>query len=303
MKSRTVLISLLVVVLLVGGAFLFGAVVAFFSHAMGGGSSRGWFAGGDGIGLVRIEEGIYQSKDIIEQLEGFRKDDSVKAVIMRINSPGGSVATSQEIYKASKKVAEDKPVIASMATVAASGGYYVSLGATRVLANPGTITGSIGVRLDHLMLKELLNWAKIRHTTLKSGKFKDIGTFDRPMTSEEKALLQALMDDLHAQFKDAVAKERKMDRAKVDAIADGRIYTGREAYELGLVDELGGLTEAIEVAKELGGITGEPDLIEKKKFKYEWLGGIMESAATHFVDGIASGVLKHSTGLWTRRGF
>jgi protease-4 len=301
MRSRTVLLSLLVVLLLVGGAFLFGAVVAFFSHAMSG-DSRGWLAKGDGIGLVEIGEAIYDSKDVVELLEDFRTDQSVKAVIMRVNSPGGSVAASQEIYKASKKVAGEKPVIASMSTVAASGGYYVVLGATKVLANPGSITGSIGVRLDHVMLEDLLRWAKIRHTTLKSGRFKDIGTFDRPMTPEEKEILQALMDDLHNQFKEDIVLERKLSRDKVDELADGRIYTGREAYELGLVDELGGLVEAIGMAKKLGGIEGEPEIIEKKKFKYEWLGEMMESAASKLAEGFSSGFMKRSTGISIRRG-
>ncbi len=277
MKTRTVLISLTVVIALIGGAFLFGAVVAFFSHSIKGSGGSSWSFGSK-IGLVRIEGGIYDSRDIIDQVEEFRKDDGVKAIIVRINSPGGSVATSQEICHALKRAGEEKPVIASMETVAASGGYYVALGATKIYADPGTITGSIGVRLEHVMLKDLLSWAKIHYETLKSGKFKDMGSFDHPLTEEERALLQSLLDDIHAQFKEAVVRERGLSQEAVDKLADGRVFTGREAYEAKLVDELGGYLAAVDMAKELGGIKGEPNIVERKKFKYEWLGEALEGA-------------------------
>ena len=254
------------------------AVVAFFSHSMKGSRGGSVWSFGNNIGLVRIEGGIYKSQEIIEQLDEYRKDGSIKAIVIRINSPGGSVATSQEIYRASKKAAEKKPVIASMETVAASGGYYAALGATKIFANPGTITGSIGVRLEHVMLKDLLEWAKIHYETLKSGKFKDIGSFDHKLTAEERKLLQTLLDDIHTQFKEAVMRERKLSKEDVDKIADGRVFTGREAYEAKLVDELGGFVEVIEMAKELAGIKGEPRIVEKKKFKYEWLSEAWESA-------------------------
>lgn len=277
MKTRTVVISVVVAVLLIGGAFLFGLVAALISSVQGGGVHHG-FWGGDNIGLITVEGSIYESKDTIEQIEEFRKDDSIKAIILRVNSPGGSVAASQEIMQAASKASQEKPVIASMGTVAASGGYYLSLGATEIIANPGTITGSIGVRLDHLMLRDLLRWAKIQHETLKSGKFKDIGTFDRPLTAEERNLLQGMLEDIHLQFKEAVAQKRKLDLEQVDKIADGRVFTGRVAYELKLVDELGGFTEAVERAKELGKIKGDPEIVEPRRFKYEWIGGILESA-------------------------
>ncbi len=275
MKTRSVVI-LIVVLVLLGGAFLFGAAAAFLSH-LSGGSNRGLWSSGNEIGVVTVEGGIYNDKDILENIDDFRRDDAIKAIILRIDSPGGSVATSQEIYQALVKAREVKPVIASMATLGASGGYYVALGASKILANPGTVTGSIGVRLDHVMLKDLFTWAKIQHETLKSGKFKDIGTFDRPLTDEERALLQNLMDDIHAQFKETVARERKLDPAEVDRIADGRVYTGREAFELKLIDALGGFTDAVALAKELSGITGEPELVEHKKSNYEWLGAFVES--------------------------
>jgi protease-4 len=291
MKTRTVIISLVVAVMLVGGAFLLGAFLAFISHSLKG--SRSIWSSGD-IGLVRIEGGLYQSQNIIEQLEDFRRDKSIKAIILRINSPGGSVAASQEIYRAAKKASEDKPVIASMETVAASGGYYAALGATHIFANPGTITGSIGVRLDHVMLRELLDWAKIRYETLKSGRFKDMGSFDRPLTPEEKTLLQDMLDDIHAQFKEAVVQERKLDPRAVEKLADGRVFTGRQALDVKLVDELGGLIEVIERAKELGGIKGEPDIVEHKKFRYQWLKGALENTLGLFAERFSDTALKRT---------
>ena len=259
--------------------------MAFFTHAASGRSNS--FFDGDSIGLVRIEGGIFESDKIIEEIEDFRKDDDIKAIILRINSPGGSAASAQEIYHAAKQAAKEKPVIASMESVAASGGYYVALGATTILANPSTITGSIGVRMEHVMLKDLFNWAKIHIETLKSGKFKDIGSTERPLTPEERALLQKILTDIHEQFKEAVVESRKLDRAEVDKLADGRIFTGREAFAHKLVDKLGGYIEAVEVAKELAEIEGEANVVEKKEFKYEWLKDMFESALSAVTEHIS----------------
>jgi protease-4 len=267
---------LVVFFLLAGTAFMFGAVVAFFSRGAGDGSSM--FSWKDGIGLVEIEGGMYESQEIIDQIEDHRKDNSIKAIILRIDSPGGSVAVSQEIYHAAIKAKEEKPVIASMETVAASGGYYAALGATKILANPGTITGSIGVRMEHVVLKDLLRWAKIEYETLKSGKFKDIGSFDRSLTEEERKLLQDLLTDIHTQFKEAVAEARNLELEDVEKLADGRVFTGKEAFENGLVDQLGGWIDAVELAKGLGNIEGEPRIVQKKKFRYEkFFGGVIKS--------------------------
>jgi len=259
--------------------------VAFFTYTASGDSS-GIFAG-DRVGLVRIEGGIFESDEIIKQLEGFRKDDDIKAIIMRINSPGGSAAASQEIFHAAKKAASEKPVVASMESVAASGGYYVALGATTILANPSTITGSIGVRMEHVMLKDLLTWAKIHVETLKSGKFKDMGSTDRPLTAEERKLLNTILEDIHDQFKEAVVESRNIDRAQIDKIADGRVFTGREAFALNLVDKMGGYIEAVEMAKELSGIKGDPKVVEKKEFKYGWLREMFESAISAITEHIS----------------
>lgn len=294
-KSRTVIITLIVLCAFIGGAFLFGAAVAFFTHAASGESSS--FFAGDRVGLVRIEGGIFESDEIIKQLEGFRKDSDIKAIIMRINSPGGSAATSQEIYHAAKKAAAEKPVIASMESVAASGGYYVALGATKILANPSTITGSIGVRMEHVMLKDLLNWARIHVETLKSGKFKDMGSVDRPLTPEERVLLNTILEDIHDQFKEAVVESRNIDRAQIDKIADGRVFTGREAFALKLVDKLGGYIEAVELAKEMGGIEGDAKIVGKKESKYEWLKEMFESAVSILSESVRDNVMKEKVKL------
>jgi protease-4 len=198
-------------------------------------------------------------------------------VILWIDSPGGSVGASQEILEAVRLLSKEKPVIASMGTVAASGGYYVALGAERILANPGTITGSIGVRMEHINVGRLLDWARIGHETLKSGKYKDMGAIDRPLTPEERRLLEETLKGLHAQFKQAVADFRNLDLSEVDIIADGRIFTGQEAIKLGLVDTIGGFAKAIELAAEMGGIEGEPELTYPGKHRM-WFMRLVEEA-------------------------
>lgn len=267
------LIIVLIAVAVLGLAF-FAGIISFFISSAGsakfsaeGGFSSSVFAGKQ-IGVITVEGMISSSDEIVKQIEEARKDDDIASVIMRIESPGGSIGASQEIFEAIKQLAEKKPVIASMGSVAASGGYYIACGATKILANPGTITGSIGVRLEHVTLGELLKWAKVGHETLKSGRYKDIGSFDRPITPEERAILEGVLRDLHDQFKEVVAKTRNLPADKVDKIADGRVYTGREARDLGLVDEMGGFTEAIKIAGKLGNISGEPKLSYSKKKGY-----------------------------------
>lgn len=258
MKHKGLFISF-IVFLALGVSFLFG-MIAYL--AMGGDFEVPL---SDGLGVVEVEGMIASADDAVEQLDEFRKSERVKGVVLRLATPGGSVAASQEILEAVKRVAGEKPVVASMGAVAASGGYYIACGANKILANPGTITGSIGVRMEHLMVGELLRWAKVQHETLKSGRFKDLGSMDRPMTGEEREILQGMLEDLHRQFKEEVASARKMDMAKVDELADGRVYSGRQALALGLVDGLGGFSEAVKQAGEMARIKGEPKLIRPKK--------------------------------------
>ncbi len=219
------------------------------------------FPVGEKVAVVEMQGVISSSRDLMETIIDFRDDDSVKAMVLRVNSPGGAVGPAQEVYEEVKKAAKVKPVVVSMGAVAASGGYYVAAPAQRILANPGTITGSIGVIMQFTNYEELLGKIGLKSEVVKSGSHKDIGSATRPMTEQEKLILQSLIDDVHQQFMTAIAEGRKMDLKKVKALADGRIFTGRQALEAGLVDELGNLQDAIDVAGKLGGIEGKPQVV------------------------------------------
>lgn len=224
------------------------------------------------IGVVEIKGVIMDSKKTLEQLQEFEEDDAIKAVVLRINSPGGAVAPSQEIYESVKRF--PKPIVASMGSVAASGGFYVAMGAKKVLANPGTITGSIGVIMQFLNLKKLMEWAKVEPYVIKTGKFKDVGAANRDMTPEERALLQAMADDVLSQFKQAVSEGRGVKLEQVSAIADGRIFSGRQALELKMVDALGTIDDALKEAAAMAKVSGKPKAVypERKRGKLiEWL--------------------------------
>lgn len=215
------------------------------------------------LALVEIEGPIYESKQILKQLEKVRKNDDYKAVVIRVNSPGGTVASSQEIHDAVLRLKGEgkKKVVVSMAAVTASGGYYLSAPADWIVANPGTLTGSIGVRLQTMNLEELMKWFHLKPETLKSGHYKDIGSPFRQMTAEEREILESLLRDMHHQFKEAVAQGRRLSAVEVEALADGRVFSGREALEKKLVDQLGSIEAAITKAGELAGIKGEPKVV------------------------------------------
>ncbi len=219
----------------------------------------------DKVALIRVEGTIISSQEIIEELKEYRKDHSVKAVVLRINSPGGAVAPSQEIYEEVKKLVEKKPVVVSMGALAASGGYYISAPATKIFANPGTITGSIGVIMEVPNLKGLLDKVGIKTEVIKSGKHKDLASVFRGIGKEERKILQGVLDDVHEQFIRAVAEGRKIPYEEVKRYADGRIFTGRQAKEIGLIDEIGNIEDAIKEAARLGGIKGEPHVVTKKR--------------------------------------
>jgi protease-4 len=228
------------------------------------------------IGVVEIEGLIADSTEVVKRIHKLRDDEAIKAVVVRIDSPGGVVGPSQEIYAELKKLGEQKPVIVSMGAVAASGGYYVACPAKAIYANPGTITGSIGVVMELANLEGLFEWMKVKNVTIKSGKFKDIGSSLREMTAEEREILQAFVDDVHHQFETAVAEGRRLDPEVVHGIANGTIYTGAQAKELGLVDELGTLWDAIDRAAEEAGIEGEPKVAwppEKKPKIFDLMNG------------------------------
>jgi len=252
-----------------GGALLFFvlSLVALAMFASRGPSSFSF--SGNQIAVLDLEGVILDSKDFVEQLNDYGRSGGVRAVVLRINSPGGGVAASQEIYEAVRKFRAEtrKKVIVSMSTVAASGGYYVACGADRIFANPGSITGSIGVIAEWYNYGDLLKWAKLQEVVFKSGEFKDSGSGARPLTDAEKVYFQSLIDNMYGQFVTAVASNRKLDVASVRKLADGRVYTGQEAKNNGLVDELGTLQDAVAAAAKLAGIVGEPSVIKPLKRK------------------------------------
>ncbi len=224
--------------------------------------------GGQKVALVELTGVIYDSRQIVRQFKLYGDNPSIKAIVFRINSPGGGVAASQEIYEAVKKVRDSgKPVVVSMGSVAASGGYYVACGADSIVANPGTTTGSIGVILETTNVSELMKKLGISVNVVKSGKFKDIGSPFRKMTPAEKAYLQEYIDNAYGQFVNVVSTERHIPIEKVKSFADGRIFTGEQAKKLGLVDVLGTYDDAISLAAKMAGIQGKPALVKMRRRK------------------------------------
>lgn len=234
----------------------------------GGGAGAGLFGAGGGVAIIELEGVIMDSKKHLKQIRKIKKNDNAKAVVIRLNSPGGAVAPSQEIYEALKEL--DKPVVASMATVAASGAFYIAMGADKVYSNPGTLTGSIGVIMEFANLKELYDWAKIKPYAIKTGRYKDAGAPYRKMSADERELFQALIDDVLNQFKEAIVEGRKLTMEQVTKVADGRIFSGAQAKELKLVDEIGTFQDAVDAAAEMGGIDGEPKLLYAKPERKKW---------------------------------
>ncbi len=224
------------------------------------------YGSGGTIALVELKEPIISSENVVRLLKRYRENINVRAIVFRIESPGGGVAASQEIYEEVKKTRKSgKPVVVSMGAVAASGGYYVACGADKIVANPGSITGSIGVISQFMHFNELLDKIGIDATTIKSGKLKDSGSPFRPMNAEDKKYFQDMIDDVHDQFISAVAEERKLKKEVVRKLADGRVFTGRKAYELHLIDTLGTFEDAIRIAADLGEIYGTPRIIKERK--------------------------------------
>ena len=245
-------------------SLLAGLLVVFLATAL-------WpdldLSGEDRIALIRVEGVILDAQQTVGDLKKFGESPSVKAIVLRIDSPGGGVVPSQEIHDAVKRVRNknNKAVIASMGTVAASGGYYIAAATDRIIANPGTLTGSIGVIMELANLEGLLKKIGVENVVVKSGRHKDIGSPFRKMSDEDRRILQSVMDDVHTQFIEAVAEGRSLDVADVRPLADGRIFTGRQAKEIKLVDELGDLDDAIRLAADLAGIEGEPKVVEPRK--------------------------------------
>ncbi len=283
MKKRPFLMALLTL----GAIFAFFLLLILVVGKMSGRSSR--FVLGEKVGYITITGAITSSEKIIDQIDSFKEDSSIKAIVLRVNSPGGGVSPSQEIHDEVKAAAGVKPVVVSMGSVAASGGYYIAAPAQRILANPGTITGSIGVIMQFTNVEELLGKVGLKSQVVKSGKHKDIGSPVRPMSSTDREILQSLIDDVYTQFIQAVAESRKMDIEKVRELADGRIFTGRQAFEAGLVDELGGYRDAIRVAAALAGIKGKPKVVYPAPDKQEILEYFVQETAQLVKQGVQNG--------------
>jgi len=251
-----------------GGAFVFFislcllAMAAYFSD-----DTPSFSFASNEVAVLDLEGVIDDSKDFIDLLKEYGNRSGVRSVVIRINSPGGAVAASQEIYQAIKKFRADskKKVVVSMASVAASGGYYVACGADKIFANPGTITGSIGVIAEWYNYGDLLRWAKVQDVVVKTGAFKDAGSPTRPLTDEEKAYFQALIGNMYGQFVSTVVRCRNMKEDDVRKLADGRVFTGQEAKANGLIDELGSYQDAIAAAAKMADIKGSPKVVTPAK--------------------------------------
>ncbi|SNB45780.1 signal peptide peptidase SppA [Geobacter sp. DSM 9736] len=285
----------------VAGGFLACALTAVLSVILL--FSRAGTLRGDGVGLVEVKGMILDSQEVVKQLRDLGKDGRVKAVVLRVDSPGGIVAPSQEIHDEVKKLAGRKKVVVSMGSLAASGGYYISAPASLIFANPGTITGSIGVLMKLTNVQGLMDKIGLKAFTLKTGEFKDSGSPLRPLTEAEKGVLQSVIDSAHSQFVRAVADGRKIPVDEVRKIADGRVLSGEQAKDLKLVDRLGTLQDAIEEAGRLGGIQGEPQVICPPKKKKLLLDLLVEEAAVRVTQTLRqetglSAIYEPAAGVW-----
>ena len=264
-RSRT----LMWVVLGGGGFFLFLLAVftLIYASTKSDHSSEFSSAFGDKIAVVDLEGVIVEPKTVVGNLKRYGDDDSIKAIIIHVNTPGGGAAASQEIYQAVKRIREQKKkrIVASIETVGASGGYYVASACDKIYANPASIVGSIGVIAEWYNYGDLIKWAKMKEITIKTGEFKDTGTPTRDLTPAERAYLQALIDDMYVQFINAVAEGRKMKPEQVRALADGRVWTGSQAMPLKLVDQLTDFQGAVDDTAKAVGISGEPTLVRPTK--------------------------------------
>src|SRR5271157_375220 len=278
-RMKKVLIVIIIVILLV---FLLSILRACLGKS------------GDRVGVVEIEGVISESRQTMEEIVRFKGDPSIKGVILRINSPGGSVGPTQEIYREVVKLKAKKKVFVSMGSVCASGGYYIAAAGEKVYANPSTITGSIGVIMQSVILEELLKKIGVKSNTIKAGELKDAGTPFREMTPEERAYLDGIVKNIHEQFIKDVAAGRKMDFEKVKTMADGRIYTGLQAKDLGLVDSIGNFYDTVDDIKKVLAIKGKPQLVySEKPFSFSrWLFSSMSDLSKESMESFFSSPFK-----------
>ena len=258
-----------------------------------------WKSPSGEIALVRIQGMLMDSQNIVRQLSDYRHNPGVRGILLRIDSPGGAVAPAQEIYSEIMKLrADHKTVYASMGTVAASGGYYIACAADYVLANPGTLTGSIAAVMAFSNIEELTNKIGVKPVIIKSGKYKDVGSPLRAMNPEERKLLQNVVDDVHQQFVQAVAKGRGLSVSEVKEIADGRIMTGQQALKLKLIDEIGGLEKTLELLAKKIGVEGRPKVIEEKEKTpfFDWL--LQSSLSSRLIETLIPASLPRLQYIW-----
>jgi protease-4 len=254
---------MLIWLLLGGGAFVLLAVVVIAITLTVSTDDSADFPFSDRIQVVEVEGELIDSRSILDQLKRYEDSNSVKAILLNIDSPGGGVAASQEIYTEIRRLREkkDKTIVAYLSSTGASGAYYVACAANRIIANPGTIVGSIGVIAEWVNYAELLEWAKLKEVVFKTGEFKDSGSASRPLTENERKYFQGLIDDMYVQFVEAVSSGRKLDLQEVRSVADGRVFTGRDAKERKLIDEIGNFQDAVDLTAKLAGISGKPRLL------------------------------------------
>ncbi len=262
-KRSDIVIGIIMLISLVIFVFI------VFSAIIGFSSSDSFELSGRKIGVVEIVGLIYDSRSAVRQLNKYQNDNSIEAIIVYLNSPGGAIVPSNEIYEKVKEIRDSgkKPVIASMSSLGASGAYYIACGADSIIANQGTFTGSIGVIMELMNTRDLFEKVGVSFEAMKSGKFKDSGSPHRDMNSEDRRYLQSLIDDSYDQFVDVVVKERDLEKEEVLKIADGRVFTGRQAYNLKLIDKLGTFEDAIDVAKEMAGISGKARIVKERRRK------------------------------------
>lgn len=296
-KSRFGLAILFLFCLMV--AFAVVALMVSLLYKSNGETSHlgGVFDFGNKIGVIKLEGTLTSSDETLKQLRKYSKRSAVKAIVLRINSPGGSVAPAQEIYREIRKVSKKKPVVASMETVGASAAYYIASAADEIVCSNGTITGSIGVIMFLSNLQELIRHIGVNVNVIKAGKYKDIGSPVRPLTPEERKILETFAEEIHEQFiKDVLAgRKNKIDEAKLRTIADGRFFTGAKAKEMGLVDTIGNFYDAVKIAGKRAGISEEMDLVYPKKRWDSYLDLFLESMTNAFARIAGRSRLMHST--------
>jgi protease IV len=273
-------------------------VAAFFYAYLTGGDAKALsLLAGDGVGILQVDGAINDSRDVLTELRRFRDAPWIKAIVLRIDSPGGAVAPTQEIFDELQKVRDKKPLIASMAGMATSGGYYIASACEKIVANPGTMTGSIGVIMQLNNVEDLMKKIGVKGYNIKSGANKDIGSPFQALSPEGQAILQSLVDNVHGQFVRAVANGRGMDEAVVKKLADGRVYSGAQAKDLGLVDELGNLEYAVDLAAKRVGLEESPVVYYSRLEQERWWGRLFFSLTGRQWSGSDSSGLRYEWSL------